>query len=822
MSKQVYNGREKPCIPLLMALFVMITSALNPFHLTAQCAEQYVNNGVDTLPHIFEQNGKRTCLPTSALLKTEAIRKERLRKGLATGTNETCEYDILRGQLDQRLVPPHGSWWSRNDTLADDTYSYSFAFYVDTGSVTVSVSGLDISTQPVNTATLWVGNYDDTVWYNGEYGDESGGSSSLSFNFNASESHWVDVYLMVWSWRWDEIQMLVQHDQPDWDFQALPKSLWPGDTALFESPENNIDVWFRLANIGSDLLPCKYFPEYLETGYEVPVHLYAEDNVTCSNYQSESYEDSISVAFCVVDDYELSMGLSGGVPGNHENLVVVIDPDDLFEESTESNNCADLPDVYWHFEEYGYITYFDWENWTGPRFQMSNSDCGIGFTVDLYHLGQTVSTLSTDDWGGFVFYIPQDWNLVKIQTYLEDIPGVYIIRDSASPNNFPLPLSTGYYQPGLNPGWPVALNAFDDWPLAVEDSLFNAGLNARATLSRVQQFMDNEMGSYGIDQIKFTIMHKSYYQVGAGYNGLYRRLRMPIGILPYRYYNRFLQHELGHMIWWQETPTCTHWSDPHHELTNITDSLTALVEGWAHFFSAIVPSIDVNAVARSQNYDSTGVYLDYNIETNNWVPDTAWLDSLGDPTIIIYDGQASEGTVASILFDLYDDTYAEEPYSFRYSLLHDALWSQPACISYDLVSAFRDLGPDFCDFMWEHAFHPDSLKHRGCEPATFVLEQVEVDVLPNQFYVGQNYPNPFNSTTRLEIEIPSAGHLEVSVFNVIGQRLITVPGREVSAGRYSLELDFAACENHRIASGTYFAVVTHGDKVHSVKLSYIK
>lgn len=75
--------------------------------------------------------------------------------------------------------------------------------------------------------------------------------------------------------------------------------------------------------------------------------------------------------------------------------------------------------------------------------------------------------------------------------------------------------------------------------------------------------------------------------------------------------------------------------------------------------------------------------------------------------------------------------------------------------------------------------------------------------VPEAFEVGQNYPNPFNPATTIRINVPQAGKVRVTVFNIIGAEVATLVNNELSAGSYAVQWDASG-----MPSGTYFYRMT--------------
>ncbi len=78
------------------------------------------------------------------------------------------------------------------------------------------------------------------------------------------------------------------------------------------------------------------------------------------------------------------------------------------------------------------------------------------------------------------------------------------------------------------------------------------------------------------------------------------------------------------------------------------------------------------------------------------------------------------------------------------------------------------------------------------------IEQISND-LPKEFRLGQNYPNPFNPSTVISYQLPVSSFVELSIYNLRGQKIVTLVSEKQSAGIH--QLNWAASG---LASGVYF------------------
>jgi flagellar hook assembly protein FlgD len=89
-------------------------------------------------------------------------------------------------------------------------------------------------------------------------------------------------------------------------------------------------------------------------------------------------------------------------------------------------------------------------------------------------------------------------------------------------------------------------------------------------------------------------------------------------------------------------------------------------------------------------------------------------------------------------------------------------------------------------------------------------------------YLRPNYPNPFNPRTQIDFFVPQDAAVDVSVFNLLGQKVVCLLNKELSAGLHSVEWDGTDEYGHQAASGVYFYRMTTPTTSETRKMVLVK
>ncbi|MCX6641413.1 MAG: SBBP repeat-containing protein [bacterium] len=102
----------------------------------------------------------------------------------------------------------------------------------------------------------------------------------------------------------------------------------------------------------------------------------------------------------------------------------------------------------------------------------------------------------------------------------------------------------------------------------------------------------------------------------------------------------------------------------------------------------------------------------------------------------------------------------------------------------------------------------------GWEPVTVTVLGAP---LPKEYRLEQNYPNPFNPTTTISYTLPTAGLVNLSIYDVAGKRVAELVNGRRDAGVQQVTFDGSA-----LATGVYFCRLQAGDYSGVQKMALVK
>jgi hypothetical protein len=91
------------------------------------------------------------------------------------------------------------------------------------------------------------------------------------------------------------------------------------------------------------------------------------------------------------------------------------------------------------------------------------------------------------------------------------------------------------------------------------------------------------------------------------------------------------------------------------------------------------------------------------------------------------------------------------------------------------------------------------------------------EIVHERFHLYQNYPNPFNPKTIITYELPVANYVDLSLYNILGEKVANLVSEKVEAGQHQAEWDATG-----FASGVYYYKLNAGEFQQVRKMVLIK
>jgi hypothetical protein len=89
--------------------------------------------------------------------------------------------------------------------------------------------------------------------------------------------------------------------------------------------------------------------------------------------------------------------------------------------------------------------------------------------------------------------------------------------------------------------------------------------------------------------------------------------------------------------------------------------------------------------------------------------------------------------------------------------------------------------------------------------------------IPDNFSLMQNYPNPFNPSTKINFSLPEQSYIELTVYDILGNKITELISDTYSAGEYSV--DFIA---DNLPAGVYLARLSAGKYSNTIKMTLLE
>ncbi|MCK4653274.1 MAG: T9SS type A sorting domain-containing protein, partial [Candidatus Cloacimonetes bacterium] len=108
-------------------------------------------------------------------------------------------------------------------------------------------------------------------------------------------------------------------------------------------------------------------------------------------------------------------------------------------------------------------------------------------------------------------------------------------------------------------------------------------------------------------------------------------------------------------------------------------------------------------------------------------------------------------------------------------------------------------------------------------PMIEIVDVEENTIIPLANYFNlNNYPNPFNPSTTISFDLPKESDVEITVYNIRGQKVKTLTNDHFEKGTHSVVWNGTDTNNKSVASGIYFYKISAGKSSAMKKMLLLK
>ncbi|MCK4640443.1 MAG: T9SS type A sorting domain-containing protein, partial [Candidatus Marinimicrobia bacterium] len=92
------------------------------------------------------------------------------------------------------------------------------------------------------------------------------------------------------------------------------------------------------------------------------------------------------------------------------------------------------------------------------------------------------------------------------------------------------------------------------------------------------------------------------------------------------------------------------------------------------------------------------------------------------------------------------------------------------------------------------------------------------NIIPDSYNLSQNFPNPFNPTTNIQYQIPGRSHVNLVIYNILGEQIRILVNEEKGVGYHTVPWDGKNNQGKMAPSGIYFYQIKAGNYIKTQKM----
>jgi beta-glucanase (GH16 family) len=174
----------------------------------------------------------------------------------------------------------------------------------------------------------------------------------------------------------------------------------------------------------------------------------------------------------------------------------------------------------------------------------------------------------------------------------------------------------------------------------------------------------------------------------------------------------------------------------------------------------------------------------------------------GKEYVVTFDAYASDPRTISVLVGM-----NSEPWTVYHGSQILSLTTEKKIYSYSFIMSDQtdgqarfgfDIGASTIDVYFDNIMVSSGTISSGLKS--------DGSPVPKSIYLFQNYPNPFNPVTIINYELPITNEVELSIYNLLGQKVTTLVSDPQRAGHHQVEWDASG-----FASGVYYYQIEVGE-----------